>query len=334
MSGLYPAGYLPVDVRATTGGLVLFSAAIMAAHIPAAPAVLAFSRIRFLSSGALFYRWGMSSFADDAVMLRAAYVATRKILRTHDALAAQLVVLTLCRTLGAEVASAEVDLPDSMPMDLSLGEGEPLLPVTDNPRVRELLARYLMPAVSDARLMVESGRAAERLVQMATIDVLTGVWSRQSLTLAVNHARSGDCMALIDLDNFKTVNDTLGHDEGDVVLAAFGATLRGGVRDRDIVGRWGGEEFVVVFPATAMGDAGAVLSRLRESWLRSTGSVVTFSAGIAAVTEIEGPRGQAGQIALKTADALMYAAKAAGRDRVELQSAVGQQCVPGQGAEA
>jgi Diguanylate cyclase, GGDEF domain len=111
-------------------------------------------------------------------------------------------------------------------MDISLGEGEPLLPVTGDPRVRSLLSRYLVPAVSDARSIVESGLFSERLVQMATIDTLTGVWSRASLTYAVNHMSRGDCVALIDLDHFKNINDTLGHDAGDTVLASFAAHLR------------------------------------------------------------------------------------------------------------
>lgn len=261
----------------------------------------------------------MPLFADDAVELRAAYVATRSILRTRDTLAAQHVVLTLCRALGAEVALAEADLPDSVPMDMSLGEGEPLLPVTGDPRIRGLLTRYLAPAVSDARAMVERRHTSERLVQMATTDVLTGAWSRQSLTFAINHARFGDCVALIDLDHFKTVNDTLGHDAGDTVLAAFAAHLRAGVRDRDMVGRYGGEEFVVVFPATPLGDACAVVNRLRDSWRAASLTPITFSAGISVVGEFEGDDGQPGQIALKAADALMYEAKAAGRDTVKCQ---------------
>ena len=93
----------------------------------------------------------MSSSADNEVELPADYEATRSILRTRDALTAQHVVLNLCRTLGAEVVSADQGLPDVLPMDLSLGEGEPLLPVTSDPRVRGLLTRYLAAAVSDAR---------------------------------------------------------------------------------------------------------------------------------------------------------------------------------------
>jgi hypothetical protein len=131
----------------------------------------------------------MSLLADDGAELRAAYVATRSLLRTRDPLAAQHIVLTLCRALGADVATA--DAPDSLPMDISLGEGEPLLPVTGDPRVRSLLSRYLVPAVSDARSIVESGLSSERLVQMATIDTLTGVWSRASLTYGQPHVTGG-----------------------------------------------------------------------------------------------------------------------------------------------
>ena len=262
----------------------------------------------------------MCPLADDVVELRAAYVATRDLLRAKDAVVAQRVVLTLCHALGADVATADADVPDCVPMDLSLGEGAPLLPVTGDPRVQALVRRYLAPAVSDARSAVERGRAEERLLQRATIDVLTGVWGRRSLMFAVNHARPGDCVALIDLDHFKTINDALGHDTGDTALASFAAQLRGTLRARDIVGRYGGDEFVVVFPATATSDAYAVMSRLRESWLASSSVHVTFSAGISSVDEADCALEQGGQIAVRAADALMYLAKAAGRDRVEWRS--------------
>ncbi|MEO8519298.1 MAG: GGDEF domain-containing protein [Dermatophilaceae bacterium] len=270
----------------------------------------------------------MSLLADDAAELRAAYVATRRLLRTRDALAAQQIVLTLCRALGAQVATADSNLPDSVPMDISLGEGEPLLPVTNDPRVRALLSRYLVPAVSDARSIVESELSSERLVQMATIDTLTGVWSRASLTYAVNHMVQGDCVAMIDLDHFKSVNDTLGHDAGDTVLASFAAHLRSGVRDRDMVGRFGGEEFVVVFPETTVAGAHDVLTRLGASWRASSELPITFSAGVAAVTGPDGDSRPAGQAALMSADALMYAAKSAGRDRVECQKSPTRAEVP------
>lgn len=257
--------------------------------------------------------------ADDAAELRAAYVAARSLLSARDALAAREVVLTLCHSLGAEVASADAEVPDSVPMDISLGEGPSLLPVTGDPRVRGMLMRYLTPAVQDARSVVERARTAERLLEMATIDVLTGLWGRQPLMFAINHARPGDAVALIDLDKFKAINDTFGHDAGDRALSDFAAHLRGAVRDRDIVGRYGGEEFVVLFPATAVEDACAVLHRLRESWMLSSFVPTTFSAGVSLVLESDSEPEQAGRVAMRAADALMYEAKAAGRDRVESQ---------------
>ena len=279
------------------------------------------------------YPVSMSLLADDEAELRAAYAATRRLLRTRDALTAQRIVLALCRALGADVATADADLPDSVPMDISLGEGEPLLPITSDPRVRALLSRYLVPAVSDARSIVESELSSERLVQMATIDTLTGVWSRASLTYAVNHMSQGDCVSMIDLDHFKNVNDTLGHDAGDAVLASFAAHLRSGVRDRDMVGRFGGEEFVVVFPATTVAGAYDVLTRLRASWQTASNLPITFSAGIAAVIRLDGDREPAGQNALKSADTLMYAAKSAGRDRVECQQSPTLDIAPTERAE-
>ena len=272
----------------------------------------------------------VATIADDAAELHAAYAATRRLLRTRDALAAQRVVVALCRELGANVSTAEAQEPCSVPMDLSLGVGSPLLPLTGDPRVRALLTRYLAPAVLDARKVVEGGRAAERLQQMATTDVLTGVWSRQSLMLAVNHARSGDCVALIDIDHFKSVNDTLGHAAGDSALADFAHHLRRTVRDRDIVGRFGGDEFVVLFGATSLRDACAVLDRLRGSWSASSSVPLTFSAGITSVASSGIEPEQAGHQALMVADALMYESKTAGRDQLTSSTsrAPGRACRP------
>jgi len=248
--------------------------------------------------------------------LNLAYIATREILRARDADAARSVVIKLCRDLGASMVNSDDDIGNSLPIDLSLGEGEPQLPVADDPQLREVLIRYLVPAVSDARTVVERGLSSKRLVENATRDALTGVWSRRSLSFAINQSRPGDCVALIDLDHFKSVNDTLGHDAGDVVLSEFGAHLRGGVRDLDIVGRLGGEEFVVLFPRTSLTEAFTVLQRLRDSWPAFSTQRISFSAGVAMVQEVDGAVLQPGQAALKRADTLMYEAKSSGRDRI------------------
>jgi len=83
----------------------------------------------------------MSSFADGAVELCAVNVAARNLLHSSDAPAAQRVVLTLCRALGAEVATADAQVPDAVAMDICLGDGEPLLPVAGDPRVRAVSKR-------------------------------------------------------------------------------------------------------------------------------------------------------------------------------------------------
>jgi len=229
----------------------------------------------------------MSDDRDEMRDLALAYSATRDILRARDADSAQSTLLALCRALGAEVATAEGDAAGSLPIDLCVGEGEPLLPVSDDPRV-----------------------------ERATRDPLTGLWSRRSLTMAVNRLRGGDCIAMLDLDHFKSINDTLGHAAGDAVLAAFGRFLRVGVRDQDIVGRLGGEEFVVIFPQTSIDQALVVLERLRSSWPAAAPQRSTFSTGLAQVNDGSGGGDEAGQRALQVADGLMYEAKSAGRDRI------------------
>ncbi len=224
--------------------------------------------------------------------------------------------MKLCRDLGAEVISADQDAAFSLPIDMSLGEGEPILPVAEDRELRDALSRYVVPAVSDARTVVERNLSSERLVENSTRDPLTGLWSRRAMTLGINRCKPGDCIAMVDLDFFKSVNDTLGHDAGDAVLSAFGSHLSAGTRDGDIVGRLGGEEFVILFPRTPLDEACAVMERLRSAWHDISPQGITFSAGVTLVREHAEPGTRAPQEALKEADALMYRAKALGRNRV------------------
>ena len=258
----------------------------------------------------------MADSGIDRADLAAAYAGTRAILHARDVDAAQEALLHLCRALGASVVEAEKAGVDAVPLDISLGDGDALLPVTSSDHVRSAISQYLAPAVSDARMVLERHLSSERLVESATRDPLTGLWNRRALTMAVNRARPGDCIALVDLDHFKSINDTLGHDAGDHVLAAFGTHLRSGLRDRDIVGRLGGEEFVIVFPATQVEEVRMVLDRLRGTWRSAAPQPITFSVGVATVTDSAGRSEKAGHEALQAADTLMYRAKDAGRDRI------------------
>ena len=128
-------------------------------------------------------------------------------------------------------------------------------------------------------------------------------------------------IAQLDLDHFKHINDTHGHDAGDQVLAAFARTVAGYIRSTDILARWGGEEFVLLMVNTTADNGVALLERVRAAVQESvlvmaTGASirVTVSIGVAQLqTGHETPIGL-----LRRADEALYAAKAQGRNRVVL----------------
>jgi len=157
--------------------------------------------------------------------------------------------------------------------------------------------------------------------RLAAYDELTGLANRRHAQdrLAQEQARaerSGTIfsVALIDLDHFKEINDTLGHAGGDRVLRAFADTVRDLLRGSDMVARWGGEEFLVLMPDSAGVDALATVDRLLQGvrGLRAAeGQPFSFSAG---VTQYR--RGEGFMEAVARADQQMYAAKHAGRNGV------------------
>ena len=257
-----------------------------------------------------------SSGIDETSAIRAAYLATRRLLAAGDQAAVQSCVDWLCAQLGATPAPADTSDPMALPIDMTIGDGEPMVPVAADSESAQLLGNYLTPLVSDARRILNSRTGAERLVVRATTDPLTGLWNRRSLDMSINRCGPGDCVALLDVDHFKRVNDVHGHEVGDAVLIAFAQHLRANLRDEDIVGRLGGEEFGIVFPRTSLSDATDTLHRLRASWPKSRPLSITFSAGVCPVPEQGAAEEPAGQRALRLADALMYRAKNAGRDRI------------------
>ena len=124
-------------------------------------------------------------------------------------------------------------------------------------------------------------------------------------------------LAIADLDHFKALNDTFGHECGDRVLAAIGQRLRVGLRTTDMVGRWGGEEFIFDMAGTSIDDAVAMMERMRTDLERAPvacwghGHDVTMSIGITDAL----PTAVAHR-ALQRADAALYEAKGAGRNVV------------------
>lgn len=160
------------------------------------------------------------------------------------------------------------------------------------------------------------------LVRQAIRDPLTGCFSRrsgeESLDMQFTLARRSDAplsIAFIDLDHFKSVNDSSGHEAGDHVLREASRRIAGNLRRGDMLVRWGGEEFVVVLPNTDMGHAREVLARLRKRGFgyRPDGSPVTASIGIA---ERRHENADNWHQLVETADQRMYHAKSAGRDRI------------------
>jgi diguanylate cyclase (GGDEF)-like protein len=160
-----------------------------------------------------------------------------------------------------------------------------------------------------AGLALERLRVIERLSDEVMRDPLTGVGNRRRASELIDSLREGDALIVVDLDRFKVVNDTDGHEAGDAVLASLGRYLAQSLRDDDGVARYGGDEFIVVLRNAGDG-ARAAAQRLVAGW-RSSGPAATFSAGVAVHDGGDAPR-----TTMRRADASMYAAKRAGRDRV------------------
>jgi len=181
-------------------------------------------------------------------------------------------------------------------------------------------------AVGTARDISERKRAEEALRQLAATDGLTGLFNRRRFlemgTAELERARRfGHPVSLImfDVDHFKKVNDTRGHDAGDAVLVALARTARDALRGVDILGRLGGEEFAVVLPETGIDAAVEVAGRLRlavagmDVVLGGAPLPVTISLG---VVQGRAPGENLDEF-LKRADEAMYRAKTSGRNRVE-----------------
>jgi diguanylate cyclase len=164
----------------------------------------------------------------------------------------------------------------------------------------------------------------DRVSAQARHDPLTGALNRKGLDEALNrevsHMRRKEtplCMAMLDIDNFKKLNDTLGHGTGDQALAHLAQVTRESMRPQDTLARYGGEEFVLMLPDTPLNKGIEAMTRLQREltkrlFLAGTEKImITFSAGVAQV----GPD-EDGASAIKRADQAMYMAKRAGKNRV------------------
>lgn len=191
---------------------------------------------------------------------------------------------------------------------------------------------FLTKPISGAQLVAAVRARIDRARQLdaqISKDSLTGLLKHASikdaLEIEVNRSRrtlEPVTVAMLDIDHFKTVNDTYGHGVGDVVISSVATLLRQRLRQSDIVGRYGGEEFVAVLPACDAKNARVVLEDIRRRFadVRFSHEGKTFSctisAGIAACTP---EHERSGAELLVAADAALYAAKRGGRDQVRCE---------------
>ncbi len=189
------------------------------------------------------------------------------------------------------------------------------LDASSRQRIRETVAQAA-PVLANLRNL------AIAQLQAAT-DGLTGLPNRRAVQdtikrMVAQSARGVSPLAalLLDLDHFKNINDTLGHDHGDEVLAAAGVAMRNAVRDSDFVGRYGGEEFLLLLPGT---DKQAAL-KVAETVRKAIAAIhmpnlnqVTASIGVAVLPDDAGDA----PTLIRSADRALYSAKKNGRDRVE-----------------
>lgn len=135
-----------------------------------------------------------------------------------------------------------------------------------------ILACLAVGALYTLRVLFQLDRSRATLNDLARVDELTGLFNRRHMQAALTSSversrRAGEALTvlMIDIDHFKTVNDRYGHENDDAVLRATADALRGCLRAGDVIGRWGGEEFLVLLPGTTLRASQAVAQRLRAS---------------------------------------------------------------------
>src|SRR6187551_3844340 len=245
-------------------------------------------------------------------------------LQNHDALRLCSQLRSLDRTRNVPIlAISEGDSNARLVRGMEIGVNDYLMRPIDR---NELLARV--------RTQIRKKRYTERLrdnvqmsIEIAITDVLTGLFNRRYMethvgTLVEQATSRGKPLTVLvlDIDYFKSINDSWGHDAGDDVLREFAVRIKKSIRGIDLACRYGGEEFVIVMPETDLTVAGMIAERLRRSIAGETFAVnkgtkridVTISIGLAALDH----KGEPVADVLKRADVALYRAKHDGRNRV------------------
>jgi diguanylate cyclase (GGDEF)-like protein/PAS domain S-box-containing protein len=178
--------------------------------------------------------------------------------------------------------------------------------------------------VSTGHNISERIEVEKKLHSLATKDTLTGVYNRYSLNKEIDiNIKKYECyenifsLLMLDIDHFKNINDTYGHDVGDLVLKELCFVIENLIRETDIFGRWGGEEFLLILPKTSKDEAILIATRIKniiENHSFNNIPQVTVSIGISVYNESIKK-----EIFLKDVDDALYKAKNIGRNRVEFK---------------
>lgn len=195
---------------------------------------------------------------------------------------------------------------------------------TESAGVRDELRAMREKTQATEAELVKLHRELDRVSSQARHDTLTGALNRQGLDEALNREVSTVkrkdtplSVALLDIDNFKKLNDAKGHETGDAALAHLATVARECMRPQDTLARYGGEEFVILLPDTPLDKGVEAMTRLQRELSKriflagSDKVLITFSAGVAQLAA-----GESGAEAIRRADQAMYLAKRAGKNRV------------------
>ena len=300
--------------------LVGFCRAVYAQHEPAS---LCSTAAAWLNDY-FCYRLALFSFAQDSELESVAFVPTR----TEDGTELQRLVLDALHAgppgraasrhstgvLGAEVS---LSLPEG------LGELRLYQVEGGSPR----LSRAFLAGIAEC-FAAALGRARDhsRLQELALRDGMTGLFNRRAFEelLAIEGGRREVvplALVLIDIDNFKSINDRFGHPAGDEVIAAIGKAIGDECRGGDLAARYGGEEFAVLLPGAGVSSAARVAERIRgriaslDFSFQFEDCTVTGSFGVACRRE---PQGCGVKDLVRQADSALYAAKRDGKNRVQV----------------
>ena len=197
--------------------------------------------------------------------------------------------------------------------------------VRENDALKKQVERQMV------ELQLKNGQleeSLERTERVAATDPLTGLYNRRHFgrvldqLFAEAHRYDTDLSAvMIDLDGYKQLNDTLGHQVGDSLLVTAGKVITANLRRSDVAARYGGDEFVLLMPHSASLEAGHVVRRLRDEFFAASAAVLNRPAGVrmsVGVAALKASQVASADALVATADQALYRAKAAGRDRIAM----------------